>query len=156
MFRNFIFSVRIPPQMLMNEYRLIAENSCGESVDLYNDGELFLTSAEGIDYEADIKTEALGNSNGSCVTGLRVPEREISLTVQYDPAKGNSERAKMRLHMIFSTARPILLRYISPNQDKIISGYCTKVNTPPNVYPMVTQIILKCPDPFWKEVEGNE
>lgn len=142
--------------MLMIEYGLIATNSYGDSVDLYNDGELFLTSVDGIDYEADVKTEALGNGNGACVTGLRIPEREISMIVQYIPKQGSSEKAKLRLHMIFSTAKPITLRYISPNQDKIITGYCTKVNTPPNVHPMVTQIVLKCPDPFWKEVNENE
>lgn len=138
----------------MNGYSFTAENAYGDKVDLYNDPEAFLTYIDGIDFEAEVKTSSLGGKNGSCVTGFRLPEREISITVRYNSKSGSSELAKLRVHSVFATARPITLRYISPNGNKVITGYCTRVNTPPHTFPMVTSIDILCPDPVWRD--GNE
>ncbi|MCM1524221.1 MAG: phage tail family protein [Ruminococcus sp.] len=133
----------------MFEYKLIARNSYGDSVDFYNDPEIFLTSAEGVSSETTVGTAASGCSDGSAVTGLHVPEREITINARYHQKEGTAEAPKLRLYRVFRPKTEITLEYISPLQSKFIKGYCSQIDTPPNGHPLVTQIVLLCPDPYW-------
>lgn len=136
----------------MNGYSFIVSNADGESVDLYNDKVIYVASIDGIDYEAEVKTLAL-SGDGSAFEGVRIPEREISITLGYDSMKGNAELAKLRVHSVFESREPITLRYITPNRDRYITGYCTEISTPPNAHPMITSVNILCPDPFWSDEE---
>lgn len=139
----------------MNEYKLIATNFLGESIDLWNDSEVTLTSIEGVSMNADVSAMRLGAMDGSSYIGSRLNERDISFIVQYHSPTGEDEAAKLRMYRIFRPKKEIILRYISPLQDKYIVGYCAKCETPPMAYPMVTQIEIKAEDPYWKKYGGN-
>lgn len=139
----------------MNEYKIIVTNSHGESIDLWGDKEVALTSIDGVSIDADINTISLSGMDGSSFLHSRIPERTISMVIQYKIEALDAEKSKLRLYRIFRPKEEITLRYISPNQDKYIKGYVSKCNTPPTEYPMITQVVIKAPDPYWREYFDN-
>lgn len=137
--------------IFINEYKLIVTNSNGESIDLWNDKEVALTSIDGISMEAEVHTSVLGESDGSYFNGSHIPERSISIIVQYRIEAIDAEKSKLRVYRIFRPKEKITMRFISPNQDVYIEGYIEKCNTPPTNFPMVTQISIKAPDPYFRK-----
>lgn len=136
--------------ILLNEYKLIATNSLGDSIDLWNDKEVALTSLEGVSPEVTVNTTKLAGSDGSYYNGSYCPDRSISLVVQYREEAIDAEKTKLRIYRAFRPKDKIHLRFISPNQDMYIEGYVAKCDTPPTTYPMVSQIVITCPDPYFK------
>ena len=139
----------------MNEYRFIATNSYGESIDLWCDSEVAMTSLEGVSLEADVNTMNLSGLDGSSFVSSRLPERTVSMIVQYREEVLDAEKSKLRIYRIFRPKEKVTLRYISPNQDRYVEGYVTKCDTPPTTYPMVSQISVKIPDPYWHTFDNN-
>lgn len=139
----------------MNEYRFIATNSYGESIDLWCDSDVAMTSLEGVSPESEVKTMLLSGLDGSSFVSSRFPERTISMIVQYREEAVDAEKSKLRLYRVFRPKEKITLRYISPNQDKYVEGYVTKCDTPPTTFPMVSQITVKIPDPYWHTSNDN-
>lgn len=135
----------------MNEYRWIVTNSHGESIDLWGDKEVALISIEGVSPEAEVNTSKLGSNDGSYYMGSYCPDRSISMIVQYRNEAIDAEKAKLRIYRIFRTKEKIILRCISPNQDMYIEGYVTNCDTPPTTFPMVSQISIKSPDPYFRK-----
>lgn len=140
----------------MNEYRMIVTNSYGESVDLWNDKEVAMTDIEGVSLEADVNTKDLSNMDGSSFVNSRLPERLISMVIRYRNEVIDAEKSKLRMYRIFIPKEVITLRYISPNQDKYITGYVSKCDTPPTAFPMVTQVSIKVPDPYWRTYDDHK
>lgn len=139
----------------MNEYKLIVTNFYGESVDLWGDREVALTSLEGVSLEADVNTMNLSGIDGSSFVSSRLPERNISMIIQYRDDVIDAEKTKLRMYRIFQPKEKITIRYVSPNQDKYIEGYVTKCDTPPTAFPMVSQITIKAPDPYWRTLDDH-
>lgn len=139
----------------MNEYRFIATNSYGESIDLWGDKEVAMTSLEGVSLEADVNTVNLSGLDGSSFVSSRLPERTVSMIVQYREEAIDAEKSKLRIYRIFRPKEKISLRYVSPNQDRYVEGYVTKCDTPPTAFPMVSQISVKVPDPYWHTIDDN-
>lgn len=139
----------------MNEYKFIAMNSYGESIDLWCDNEVAMTSLEGVSPEANVNTMVLSGLDGSSFVSSKLPERSISMVVQYREEAVDAEKTKLRLYRIFRPKEKITLRYVSPNQDRYVEGYVTKCDTPPTTFPMVSQITVKIPDPYWHTVGDN-
>lgn len=133
----------------MSEYRLIVSNSYGESIDLWHDKEVALTSLSGVSPEADVNTQNLSGSDGSSFVSSRMPERTISMVIQYRIEAEDAELTKLRVYSLFRIKEKVTFRYISPNQDKYITGYVSKCDTPPTEFPMITQVVIKAPDPYW-------
>lgn len=141
----------------MNEYKLVITNSFGDSIDLWSDPDVVVTSISGVSIDAEVNTMDLGGAaDGSSYLSSQVKEREISLVLQYRQSIGTSEAAKLRVYRIFRPKTQLNIRYISPNQDKYINGYVSKCDTPPTTFPMVTQIIIKAPDPYWRTFDNNQ
>ena len=81
----------------MDEYKLIVTNSYGESIDLFNDKEAVLTSLEGVSLEADVNTMNLSGLDGSSFVSSRLPERNISIVIQYRNEVIDAEKSKLRI-----------------------------------------------------------
>ena len=128
-------------------YSLIVTNENGESVDLYDDPDFGMTSSTGFGLDAEINTTSNHPMDGSTYNDTYIPERNLGFTLQYQ--ESNSESAKLRVHRVFQPRQKLTIRYISPNVDAMIYGYCEKCDTPENAHPMATSISIICPDPFW-------
>lgn len=140
----------------MNEYKLIVTNSFWESVDLWNDNEVALTSLEGVSLEADVNTMNLSGLDGSSFVSSRLPERNISMVIQYRNEVIDAEKAKLRMYRIFRPKEKVTVRYISENQDRYVEGYVTKCDTPPTTFPMISQVTIKVPDPYWHTYDNHK
>lgn len=138
----------------MDEYKLIVTNSYGESIDLFNDKEAVLTSLEGVSLEADVNTMNLSGLDGSSFVSSRLPERNISIVIQYRNEVIDAEKSKLRIYRIFRPKEIVKIRFISQNQDRYVEGYVTKCDTPPTTFPMVSQVSVKVPDPYWHTFEN--
>lgn len=129
-------------------YSLIITNESGDSVDLYDDLELAVTSTGGFGLDAEISTTESSTGDGSVFSKARLPERTLTFSVQYYDIK-DTEAAKLRVHRVCAFRDRLKIRYISNHKDCYIYGYCEKCETPENTFPMVTNITIICPDPYW-------
>lgn len=130
-------------------YSLILTNENGDSIDLYDDPGMAITSTDGFGINAEVTTQANGSSDGAYYVNATIPVRDISITVQYFSDTGDSELDKLRLINVCKIRQRIKLHYISPHKNCYIYGYIKSVDTPENSYPMTSQINLICPDPYW-------
>ncbi len=137
-------------------YKLILSDNTGNSVDLYSDPNIRLISTDGIGFSANTATMKLHDYDGAFFQGNSLQQRVITLMVQYYGSYSQTdEQAKNRLMRIIGHKNPIRLRYITDNIDAYIECRTEQVSTPPNTYPMVTQISLICPDPYWRKSGDN-
>lgn len=134
-------------------YSLKITNESGLYADLYDDPEFLVTSTSGFGLDAEISTTKNTN-NGSTLDSITLPERTLSFNVQYKDVP-DPEAAKLRLHRVMAFKQRLKIEYTSNNISKWIYGYCEKCETPENTYPMVTNITIICPDPFWNS-SGDE
>ena len=93
--------------------------------------------------------------DGGIYTGARLPSRTISIICGYRK-NGRAGNAKNQLYRICRPKKAVTVRLVTPNNDVYITGYCSSISTPPNNHPMVTQIAVVCPDPYFKSTnDGN-
>lgn len=135
-------------------YSLKITNEDNQWVDLYDDKEFAVTSTSGFGLDAEISTTQ-NNTDGSVLNSITLPERTLTFTVRYYDVP-DTEAAKLRLHQVFAFKQRLRVDYISNNKQAYIYGYCEKCETPENAYPMITNITVICPDPFWNVGDGDE
>ena len=135
--------------------QLILYDEFGDSIDLYNDSGIRIVSTDGIGFNANITTTELYLHDGSMFQSSRLSQRGISLVVRYIGAKWKHEGNKLRLDRILNSKSELRLRYVTDHMDLYIDCRTEQVNTPPNTSPMVTQISLLCPDPYWRKYGDN-
>lgn len=126
-----------------------------EGIDLYNDAGVRLVSTVGIGFGADVGVTELYDYDGSMFQGSRLRQRGISLVVRYIGARWLHEAHKGRLLRLLGNKGEIRLRYVTDRLDVYIDCRTEQADTPPNTYPMVTQISLVCPDPYWRTSGDN-
>lgn len=140
-------------QLILSE--ISPDGETAEQVDLYNDVGIRIVSADGIGFSSDISSMQLYDRDGSLYQNSILPQRGISLVVRYIGAKWKHEQSKLRLNGLLDSKKELRLRYITDNIDEYIQCRTEQVSTPPNTYPMVTQISLICPDPYWRKSGDN-
>lgn len=136
-------------------YSLIITNQNNESVDLYDDPDLFVTSIDGVDLDAEVNTTTQSGVDGSIYNNTTIPQRVLSFKVQYKYTT-DDEAAKLRVHTVCAPKQELTVRMITPHRDLSIKGYCEKCDSPPNTYPMVTSITIICPNPWWNLTNEEE
>lgn len=137
----------------MSEYKLIISNHDGDAVNLYDDETIRLTSVDGVGSEVNLQmSEYLGD--GAVYIGGKMPSRTISIVCGYRK-NGKAEKAKNKLYNLCRIREELTVRLVSPSKDVYIKGYCSNISTPPNQNPLVTQIAIVCPDPYFKSISGG-
>lgn len=127
----------------------------GEKIDLYSDVGIRIVSADGIGFSSEISSMQLYGRDGSLYQNSVLPQRGISLAVRYIGAKWTHENSKLRLNSLLNGKKELRLRYVTDSIDVYIRCRTEQVSTPPNTYPMITQISLICPDPYWRKSGDN-
>ncbi len=141
----------------MLEYHLIISNEDGESIDLYTDEGIRLApnGFDGIGFSNEILSSKVHGYDGTVYQGSQLLQRTMSIMARYRGPTWKHEMHKNRLSRLVGEERTLKIRYITPNIDVYIKGYVERVNTPPNVRPMITQISIICTDPYWRESGDN-
>lgn len=125
--------------------------SCDKnSIDLYNDPYILISSIEGVGAEANVNVTEYSSQAGGIFNGSHEPSRVITVAAKFKKI-GDMSAQKKRLYGIFRTGCEISIRYVTPSFDVVTTGYISKCDIPPNNYPLVMSAEIVCPDPYFKQ-----
>ncbi len=132
------------------EHKLIISNG-NEAIDFYNDKYILISAVEGVGVDCNVNVTEYASRSGGSLSSTHVPSRTITIAAKFK-ALGDMSAQKMRLYSIFKAGQPLNVRYITPSVDAVAVGYCSKLDMPPNNYPLVISVEIVCPDPYFKQV----
>lgn len=130
-------------------HKLIISNG-EESIDLYNDKYILISAVEGVGMSCNANVTEYASRAGGVLNGVHVPSRVITIAAKFKRL-GDMSAQKMRLYSIFKVGQPLNVRYVTPSVDAVTVGYCSKLDIPPNNYPLVMSAEIVCPDPYFKQ-----
>lgn len=128
--------------------KIIAQNSVGSQLRITQSTDYQLVSVTGLTPQgADVNTSPFATKDGSIVTGTRLTDREIVLTLQ--PLNAKVETGRINLYTYFQLKRFIRLYITTTNRSVKIDGYVSNINIDLNGNPQMAQITIKCPNPYF-------
>ena len=134
-------------------YTLIAQNKYGQQIELTHNEAYVIESIEGIDPpEAVINVVKNANADGSVFNSAYVNERQIIITLAIN---GPAEDNRINLYKYFKNKYPTRLYYKNGTRDVYIDGYCKNIQISFFNLKQIAQIIIICPDPFFKNSDNE-
>lgn len=134
-------------------YTLIAQNKYGQQIELTHNEAYVIESIEGIDPpEAVINVVKNANADGSVFNSAYVKERQIIITLAIN---GPAEDNRINLYKYFKNKYPTRLYYKNGARDVYIDGYCKNIQISFFNLKQIAQIIIICPDPFFKNSDNE-
>ena len=134
-------------------YTLIAQNKYGQQIELTHNEAYVIESIEGIDPpEAVINVVKNANADGSVFNSAYVNERQIIITLAIN---GPAEDNRINLYKYFKNKYPTRLYYKNGARDVYIDGYCKNIQISFFNLKQIVQIIIICPDPFFKNSDNE-
>lgn len=134
-------------------YTLIAQNKYGQQIELTHNEAYVIESIEGIDPpEAVINVVKNANADGSVFNSAYVKERQIIITLAIN---GPAEDNRINLYKYFKNKYPTRLYYKNGAKDVYIDGYCKNIQISFFNLKQIAQIIIICPDPFFKNSDNE-
>lgn len=134
-------------------YTLIAQNKYGQQIELTHNEAYVIESIEGIDPpEAVINVVKNANADGSVFNSSYVNERQIIITLAIN---GPAEDNRINLYKYFKNKYPTRLYYKNGARDVYIDGYCKNIQISFFNLKQIAQIIIICPDPFFKNSDNE-
>lgn len=131
----------------MHKLIISSENN---SIDLYNDEDIFLINSDGFGLACNINISEYGMVDGAFYNSSHIGARHISLNVRF---KGDVAMGKKRLFSVIKPHKEVKIRIVTDTVNAEISGYAESLNIPPNNQKPVGSISIICPYPFF--TEGN-
>lgn len=137
-------------------YKLIAENSKGEQLNLTDNSAYVVTNIDGLHPpDATINMIDRAGHDGAMFNSAFVTVRQIILNIAINGPAGVNRN---NLYRFFKTARSVRLYYYNDQHGVYIDGYVQ--NAPVDFFgqKQTTQITIICPDPMWHgvaEVTGS-
>lgn len=107
-----------------------------------------LTEVDGIEVpEIDMATYDIASIDGSRVSNIKMPDREISVTFFIRP---NIEQHRRAIHQLCRVRSVIRLHFVTDGGAKYIDGYVKSIDSDrfSNLVEMTVTFI--CPDPYFK------
>ena len=134
-------------------YTLIVQNKYGQQLELTHNDAYVIESIQGLDPpEATINTTRNANADGSVFNSSYVNDRQIIITMAINsPAEVN----RIQLYKYFKTKHPLRLYYKNQSRDVFIDGYCQKPTIDAFAKKQIAQIVIQCPDPYFKSVNDT-
>lgn len=104
--------------------------------------------------EADINTTEISTNDGSVFNSAKKPERDIEINIKY-LWKDTIEEARHLSYKYFPLKKKVTLLFETDDRTAEIEGYVKK--NEPNIFSKTetTDIIIRCPDPFFYSAEKN-
>lgn len=130
-------------------YELICKNEAGEKFNLSNTDLYTVFKIDGLDpVKASINTSSNATTDGSTINSTRIPERNIVIYLKVEGSGAN----RIKLYSIFPTEEDVTLYLKTPERDVYIVGKVEDVSCDPHNNPMIAQISILCPNPYFKDV----
>ncbi|MCI5905398.1 MAG: phage tail family protein [Oscillospiraceae bacterium] len=139
------------------DYKLIVSDEDGNSVDFYSDPNIFLQGTVGTGADFGIVTDNIYGYDGSKYRSSSLNSKSIAITARIRAGGGQTaEQAKLRLMRLFGHKGKVRVRHVSPSLDCYINGYIEKADAPENVHPLIMQVVINCPQPYWIDSAESE
>lgn len=122
-----------------------------KSLDFLNTKYIHLTDIQGISPMATVNCTEISGYNGASFVSSVTPMRTITIQLMISDPDG--EQTKYRLYEVLALHKEGFLYYYSSKRQLKIGCYIEQVDIPPNVYPMVANITLVCPQPYWQSTQ---
>lgn len=127
--------------------------SDGSIIELTEDeGKYQLTQVDGIELpEIDMATYDIASIDGTKVSNIKMPDREITVTLYI---RGNVERNRRALHQLCRVRSVMRLHFVTKGGGKYIDGYVKSIDS--NRFDNLVEMDLTfiCPDPYFKAEQG--
>lgn len=135
-------------------FRLSIERlSDGSILELTHDeGKYQLTQVDGIELpEIDMSTYDIASIDGSQVSNIKMPDREITVTIFI---RGDVERNRRAIHQLCRVRSVMRLHFITDGGSRYIDGYVKSIDSNRFDNLVEMDITFICPDPYFKAEQG--
>lgn len=135
-------------------YYFAIENEYGNKIDLTGiENRWQLTSVTGLNTPpASISTSVIPTFDGERFNSSRVGMRNIVITLAIN---GNAEENRNTLNSVIMSKRRVRVYYSNNSRELYIDGYVESFEYDVFSQKIMCQISIVCPDPFWKDLQGN-
>lgn len=127
--------------------------SDGSALELtYNEGKYQLVEVDGIELpEIDMATYDIASIDGTKVSNIKMPDREITATLYI---RGNVETNRRAIHQLCRVRSVMRLHFVTDGGAKYIDGYVKSIDS--NRFSNIVEmdITFTCPDPYFKAETG--
>lgn len=135
-----------------NKFELIIERlSDGEEVQITSNQAMYqLLSVDGIEVpEIDMATYDIASVDGSVLSNIRMPDREITISIVI---RGDVEANRRKLHQICRVRSLMRLHFQVRKKLRYIDGYLKAITSNRFDTPSFTfDMTFTCPDPYFKD-----
>ena len=127
--------------------------SDGSVIELTEDeGKYQLTQVDGIELpEIDMATYDIASIDGTKVSNIKMPDREITVTLYI---RGNVERNRRAIHQLCRVRSVMRLHFVTDGGAKYIDGYVKSIDSNRFSNLVEMDITFTCPDPYFKAEQG--
>lgn len=116
------------------------------------DHDYFVTQVDGIELpEIDMATYDIASMDGVKVSNIKMPDREITVTVLI---RNNVERNRIAIHQLCRVRSVMRLHFVTDGGAKYIDGYTKSIDSDRFSNMVEMDITFICPDPYFKAESG--
>ena len=127
--------------------------SDGSALELtYDEGKYQLVVVDGIELpEIDMATYDIASIDGTKVSNIKMPDREITATLYI---RGNVETNRRAIHQLCRVRSVMRLHFVTYGGAKYIDGYVKSIDSNRFDNLVEMDITFTCPDPYFKAEQG--
>lgn len=127
--------------------------SDGSALELtYDEGRYQLVEVDGIELpEIDMATYDIASIDGTKVSNIKMPDREITVTLVI---RGKVEPNRRALHQLCRVRSVMRLHFVTDGGAKYIDGYVKSIDSNRFDNLVEMDITFTCPDPYFKAEQG--
>lgn len=127
--------------------------SDGSAIEVtYNEGRYQLLEVDGIELpEIDMATYDIASIDGAKVSNIKMPDREITVTLVI---RGNVETNRRAIHQLCRVRSVMRLHFVTDGGAKYIDGYVKSIDSNRFDNLVEMDITFTCPDPYFKAEQG--
>lgn len=113
------------------------------------DHDYFVTQVDGIELpEIDMATYDIASMDGVKVSNIKMPDREITVTVLI---RNNVERNRIAIHQLCRVRSVMRLHFVTDGGAKYIDGYIKSIDSNRFSNNVEMDLTFICPDPYFKD-----
>lgn len=133
--------------------KIVAENTKGEQLALYDNSDYVVTSVSGLNpANANINTAVTATFDGSTFKSSRVNQRNIVIEIVLD---GDIEQSRLNLYKYFKTKNKVTLYLTTQRRDVYTVGYVETFEVDLFENRQKAQISIICPYPYFVDITAD-
>lgn len=116
------------------------------AIDFYSDTDIRIVTSDGLGMECTVNTAAQSVTDGESFISAKLPARQIDINFRFRK-QSTASTAKARLYSVCAPKKEVIIEYNNGIKAVKTTGYITACDMPPNAFPFVGTVSIKCADP---------